>query len=83
MMVVTFPKNYNIDLSVTGEVDVVADTPSQKIYHCSILNEHFNHLLHEDFEWLIIEVAPYGSLYSEVRPLLDGHVDAFKHDCGT
>mgnify|MGYP005815069909 CR=1 FL=1 len=37
-------------------VDVLADTPSRKIYRCSILIELFNHLLHEDFVWLILEV---------------------------
>ena len=43
------------------KVDVLADTPSRKIYHCSILIELFNHLLHEDLVQLIIEVVPYGS----------------------
>ena len=43
------------------KVDVLADTPSRKIYHCSILIELFDHLLHEDFVWLILEVVPYGS----------------------
>ena len=45
-------------------VDVLADTPSRKIYHCSILIELFNHLLHEDFVWLILVVVPYGFLCS-------------------
>ena len=43
------------------KVDVLADTPSRKIYHCSILIELFNHLLHEDLVQLSIEVVPYGS----------------------
>ena len=30
MMVGTYPKNYNVGLSVTGNVDVVANTPSRK-----------------------------------------------------
>ena len=45
-------------------VDVLADTPSRKIYHCSILIELFNHLLHEDLVQLILEVDPQGSLCS-------------------
>ena len=43
MMVVTFPKNCNIGLSVTGEVDIVANTPSRKTYYCSILIEEVGH----------------------------------------
>ena len=35
----TFPKNYNIGLSITGKVDVVANTPSRKTYYGSILIE--------------------------------------------
>ena len=44
MMVGTFPKNYNIGLSVTGKVDVVANTPTRKTYYCSILIEKVGHL---------------------------------------
>ena len=39
MMVGTFSKNYNIALSITGKVDVVANTPSRKTYYGSILIE--------------------------------------------
>ena len=35
------------------KVDVLADTPSRKIYDCSILNEQFAHLLYKDFMWLL------------------------------
>ena len=44
MMVGTFPKNYNIALSITGKVDVVANTSSRKAYYCSILIEEVGHL---------------------------------------
>ena len=44
MMVGTFPKNYNIGPSITGKVDVVANTPSRKTYYCSILIEEVGHL---------------------------------------
>ena len=40
----TFPKNYNIGPSITGKVDVVANTPSRKTYYCSILFEEVGHL---------------------------------------
>jgi len=44
MMVGTFPKNYNIALSITGKVDVMANTSSRKAYYCSILIEEVGHL---------------------------------------
>ena len=44
MMVVMYSKNYNIGLSVTGKLDVVANTPSRKTYYCSILFEEVGHL---------------------------------------
>ena len=44
MMVGTSPKNYNIGHSITGEVDVVANTPSRKAYYCIILFEEVGHL---------------------------------------
>ena len=44
MMVGTFPKNYNIGLSITGKVDVVANTPSRKTYYGSILIDKVGHL---------------------------------------
>ena len=44
-MVGTFPKSYNNDLSVTGKVDVVANTPIRKTYYYSILIEKVGHLL--------------------------------------
>ena len=44
MMVGAFPKNYNIGLSITGKVDVVANTPSRKTYCCTILIEQVGHL---------------------------------------
>ena len=43
-MVGTFPKNYNIGLAITGKVDVVANTPSRKIYYCSFLLEKVGNL---------------------------------------
>ena len=43
MMVGTHSKNYNIALSVTGKVDVVANTPRRKTYYCSILIEEVGH----------------------------------------
>ena len=43
-MVGTFPKSYNIGLSVTGRVDVVANTPNRKTYYYSILIEEVGHL---------------------------------------
>jgi len=50
-----FSKTYDIG---PDKVDVLADTPTRKIYHCSILIELFDYLLHEDFVQLILEVAP-------------------------
>ena len=44
MMVGTFPKNYNIGLSETGKVDVVANTPHRKTYYYNILIEEVGHL---------------------------------------
>ena len=44
MMVGTYSKNYIVGLSVTGNVDVVANTPSRKSYYCSILVEEVGHL---------------------------------------
>ena len=44
MMVGTYSKNYNVGLSVTDNVDVVANTPSRKAYYCSILVEEVDHL---------------------------------------
>ena len=43
MMVGMSPKNYNVGLSVTGKVDVVANAPSRKTYYCSILIEEVGH----------------------------------------
>ena len=40
----SIPKNYNIGPSITGKVDVVANTPSRKIHYCSILIEEVGHL---------------------------------------
>ena len=45
MMVRTFSKNYNIGLSITGKVDVVANTPNRKTYYCSILIEEVVRLI--------------------------------------
>ena len=39
-------------------VDVLADTPSRKVYYRSILNEKFVHLFHDDSVRLILEVVP-------------------------
>ena len=44
MMVGTYYKNYIVGLSVTGNVDVVANTPSRKAYYYSILVEEVGHL---------------------------------------
>ena len=44
MMVGTYSKNYNVGLSVTGNMDVVANTPSWKAYYCSILVEEVGHI---------------------------------------
>ena len=44
MMVGMYSKNYNVGLSVTSNVDVVANTPSRKAYYCSILVEEVGHL---------------------------------------
>ena len=38
------PKNYNTGPSITGEVDVMANTPNRKTYYCSILFEEVGHL---------------------------------------
>ena len=76
MMVGTFPKNYNIGLSVTGKVDVVANTPSRKTYYCSILIEEVGHLPIRISQDLLQEFFLMDPLYSEVRPLLDDYVDA-------
>ena len=43
-MVGIFPKNYNIGLSITGKVDVVANTPSRKTCYYNILIEEVGHL---------------------------------------
>ena len=44
MMVEMFSKDYNIGHSVTGKVDVVANTPRRKTYYCSILIGEVGHL---------------------------------------
>ena len=44
MMVGMYSKNYNVGLSVTGNIDVVANTPNRKAYYCSILVEEVGHL---------------------------------------
>ena len=44
MMVGTFPKNYNIGPSITGKVDVMANTPSRKTHYYSILIKEVGHL---------------------------------------
>ena len=44
MMVGTFPKNYNIGPSITGKVDVVANTTNRKTYYYNILIEEVGHL---------------------------------------
>ena len=76
MMVGTFPRSM---MQVPDKVDVLADTPSQKIYHCSILIKLFDHLLHEDWYDLFHKMFLMDFCAPEVRPLLVGHVDAFKH----
>ena len=64
MMVGTFPKYYNIGLSVTGKVDVMANTPNQKTCYCSILIEKVGHLPHKDLVEFILVVVPYVFLSS-------------------
>ena len=59
-----FPKNYNIGLSITGKVDVVANTPNRKTYYCSILIEGSWPPPHEDFVGFTSVVNPYGFLCS-------------------
>ena len=71
MMVGTFPKNYNIGLSVTGKVGVVANTPSRKTYYYSILIEEVGHLPMRISYGFTSVVIPYDFCVPEVRPLLD------------
>ena len=62
-----FPKDYNIGHSVTGKVDVVANTPSRKTCYYNILIDEVGHLpigISSD----LLPSCPYGFLYSEVRP---------------
>ena len=58
----TFPKNYNIGPSITGKVDVVANTPSRKTSCCSILIWGSWPPPHKDLVELILVVVPYGFL---------------------
>ena len=44
MMVWNISKNYNIGPSETGKVDVVANTPRQETYYCSVLIGEVGHL---------------------------------------
>ena len=44
MMVRAFSKNYNIGLSITGKVDVVANTSSRKTCYYNILIDEVGHL---------------------------------------
>ena len=81
-MVGTFPKNYNIGSSITGTVDVVANTPSRKAYYCSILIEEVGHLPIRISQDLLQKLFVMDLLYSEVRPLLGVYADALKHDRG-
>ena len=71
MMVGTFPKNYNNGISVTGKVDVVANTPSRKTYYCSILIEEVGHLPMRISYGFTSVVIPYDFCVPEVQPLLD------------
>ena len=64
MMVGAFSKNYNIGLSITGKVDVVANTSSRKTYYCSISIEESWPPSHEDFIGFTSVVNPYGFLCS-------------------
>ena len=59
-MVGTFPKNYNIGLSITGKVDVVANTSSRKTYYCSISIEESWPPPNEDFVGFTPVTVPYG-----------------------
>ena len=62
-MVGTFPKNYNIGLSITGKVDVVANTPIRQTYYYSILFEEVDHppiWISKD----LLPSCPYGFLRS-------------------
>ena len=49
-----FSKIYDVG---PDKADVLADTPSRKVYHCSNLIELFDHLLHEDLVQLILGVV--------------------------
>ena len=60
----TFPKNYNIGPSETGKVDVVANTPRQETYYCSISIEESWPPPHEEFLGFTSVVNPYGFLCS-------------------
>ena len=78
----TFPKNYNIGLSITGKVDVVANASSRNIYYCSILIEEVCHLpirISQDYRrncslWIL--VLPKSDLLLDVldtKPHLMGY----------
>ena len=71
MMVGTSPKNSNIALSITGKVDVVANTSSRKAYYCSILIEEVGHLPMRISYGFTSVVIPYDFCVPEVRSLLD------------
>ena len=68
MMVGTFPKNYNTGPSITGKVDVMANTPSRKTYYCSILIEEVGHLPMRISYGFTSVVIPYDFRVPEVRP---------------
>ena len=68
MMVGAFPKNYNIGLSVTGKVDVVANTPCRKTYYCSILIDEVGHLPMRVSYGFTSVLIPYDFCVPEVRP---------------
>ena len=67
MMVGTFPKNYSNGLSVTGKVDVMANTPNRKTYYCSILIEEVGHLPMRISYGFTSIVIPYDFCVPEVR----------------
>ena len=81
-MIGTFSKNYNIGPSITGKVDVVANTPCRKTYCYSILIEEVGHRPIRISYDLLQKLFLMDLLFSEVRPLLDGYVDALKHGHG-
>ena len=72
MMVGTSSRIYDVG---PDKVDVLADTSSRKFCHCSIFDHLSMRISYDLFHKLfLLDFRAF-----EVRPLLDGHVDVFKH----